>query len=182
MPNLIGEMLAELGHGQPEEEDDEISDDESVDPAAVEAAAGERAVEPTEGEPKRDFVIDLWPFAESPAFYKTEFSQLLAAQGDSHIVLLPRTAHPAAWLAARGLGCDVTVFTRDLPPHSLVHGKRLFREALIRQASKAQPRVNLSQESAASSFIRLAIVASGLPLLFSGLWACSCFCFLLHVC
>ena len=69
--------------GDAEENDKDEADDEIVMPSGKHAC-----------------IVDLWPFAQSRAFYKHIITALFGQSLPKHLILLTRTAHPAALLAA----------------------------------------------------------------------------------
>ena len=94
--------------------------------------------------PKRDAIVDLWPYSNPPDFYKEVFVSLAAGDKAKTCIILSTTAHPGHWLASIGVGMEAVVLTRRWSEHSAGHGvaigkQLLHKEALARQASLQPP-------------------------------------------
>ena len=108
----------------------EEDDPEDVDPDLVAAmATGDSSEQKTPA--KKDYVVDVWPFAEPEATYESMLVNIGAT-----IVCMQRTAHPALVLAGWRLGCNVIVYTKDLPSHSQAHAAVLLKNELIRTVAR----------------------------------------------
>lgn len=78
----------------------------------------------------RDFIVMLWPFAFSRAYYKHMFTSLCGHEGLSHLVVLTTSAHPAPALAAHDLkltthillDCAAPLAVSPLPTFSAPRG------------------------------------------------------------
>ena len=73
---------------------------------AAEVEADPEAEEPGEaendadgGERKRDYLIDLWPFAQPTKFYEELVQTLCKADAANVGILASGSAHPSAWVA-----------------------------------------------------------------------------------
>ena len=107
--------------------------------------------------PKRDAIVDLWPYANPPDFYKELFVSLGAGDKAKTCIIVSSTAHPGHWLGSHAVGMSTVVLTRRWSEHSAGHGEALGRslllgEALARQAS-LQPPAPTTDPSASLNFI-----------------------------
>ena len=50
---------------------------------------------------KRDWIVDLFPFARPAQFYRSLITDILRMEGVTQLAILSSSAHPASWLAAR---------------------------------------------------------------------------------
>jgi hypothetical protein len=82
---------------------------------------------------KRDCVVDLWPFARAPAYYKELLVSLGSADKATAAVVLSATAHPSHWLACLDMGLITFVLTRRWSQHSAAHGMQLAKQLLFSQ-------------------------------------------------
>ncbi len=82
---------------------------------------------------KRQYLVDLFPFARPVSHYVGVLKNVCRAESASHLVLLSRTAHPAALVAGRECGLEVTAFFGGVRQHSVAHGQALLEEIFIRK-------------------------------------------------
>jgi hypothetical protein len=82
---------------------------------------------------KHDCVVDLWPFARTPAYYKELLVSLGSADKATAAVVLSATAHPSHWLACLDMGLITFVLTRRWSQHSAAHGMQLAKQLLFSQ-------------------------------------------------
>ncbi len=61
---------------------------------------------------KRDCVVDLWPFARAPAYYREVLRSLGSADKASVAIVISSSAHPGHWLACQN-------FRHQKQPHPL---------------------------------------------------------------
>ncbi len=116
----------------------EADDDEADEPDDVlELVDGGSAMSE---QPKRDYVVDLWPFARSMSWYSEVF-KLLALGDTGHIcIVLSTTAHPAAPMASLQMRMETIVLTNRVTEHSAAHGKVIAQQlcfAAVRQRDGA---------------------------------------------
>jgi hypothetical protein len=96
------------------------------DPEAPEEGNEDEGME--EDVRKRDCLVDLWPFAQSIAFYEEVFQVLGKLDSVSVGVLASGTAHPASALAFRRARVVSFVITHRLHQHALAHGLEIARK------------------------------------------------------
>jgi hypothetical protein len=112
--------------GFEEEEPDADAD------AIVEALSGAGGGQTPDLENGGLVATKIFCLAHPIAFYCKLFNDVLGARGARHCVLLTRTAHPAAIVAARRFGLSVTAYITGASPHSLYHGRELLNCLLVR--------------------------------------------------
>jgi hypothetical protein len=122
--NLEGSRMAETN-----DMDESLGDD---NPQANEDIPFDED-ETTEQTKKRDCVVDLWPFARAPAYYKELLVSLGSADKATAAVVLSATAHPSHWLACLDMGLATFVLTRRWSQHSAAHGMQLAKQLLFSQ-------------------------------------------------
>jgi len=131
--DVMEQMMEEAGAAS----DGSDNDDFEIDQDEI-MAAGKGIEAAPKTEPKRNYTLDLWTYADPISYYEQIFSSMGGAGPGGIIIVCQRTCHPAAWVAARRQGQEVVVYTARLPPHSFAHGKTLFRRILLRDAMRKQ--------------------------------------------
>lgn len=106
---LMQAEAAELSH----EDDQQGLDDDDDDTVS--------------GPRKRDYLVDLWPFAHPSSMYAELFQVLGKSDASNVAILITGSAHPGSWLALRRVQATVFVHTARLNPHALGHGMAVAR-------------------------------------------------------
>ena len=75
-------------------------------------------------------MVDLFTFSRPISYYTSLFKDLLQLPSASLMIVLSRTAHPGAMIAARLQGLDVIGGLFGVKAHSAKHGKQLMEEIL----------------------------------------------------
>ena len=106
-----------------EPDDREVNDDGAWPEEEEEGQGqGQTFAADLEVTPKRDFLIDLYPFSRPETFYAGLYG-MVGISGTQAIVILSATAHPASSIAGRASNVPVHVL-RDRPAeHSIRHGQ-----------------------------------------------------------
>lgn len=123
---MLHAEAAEIAAEDPEVCDEEYDDDEGMEQDAR----------------KRDCLVDLWPFAQSVAFYEEVFQVLGKLDAVSVGVLASGTAHPASALAFRRARVVSFVSTHRLHQHALAHASEIARKVRtldLRPTTGAEP-------------------------------------------
>ena len=117
--HLLEDMFNEIDT-EPGEGVDAAGDEEVID-------MGDKGGE----EAKRDAIVDLWPYANTPEFYMEVLTLLGAGAKAKMAAIISTTANPGHWLACLRMGMDpVMVLSRKWSEHSENHGKALGRRLL----------------------------------------------------
>ncbi len=88
----------------------------------------------------RDCVVDLWPFARAPSYYREILCSLASADKAALAIVISASAHPGHWLACQSLGLQTLVLTRRWSEHSAAHGLELGKQLLRKElCSELQP-------------------------------------------
>ena len=97
----------------------ELADEQDSGDSAEPAGSGVLA------EPSALGFVELWPWAQSLAFWDLVYKNLLLADKAQVVAVLSPSAHPGPWVAARRLAADVFVSTRRHSAHAHRHGLQL---------------------------------------------------------
>jgi len=76
------------------------------------------------------YVVDLFPFSQSLAFYLALMKSTCHVQTARNFILLTSTSHPNAWIAARGLSLRCFVWSAGPGSHAKKHGNDLANHIL----------------------------------------------------
>lgn len=79
---------------------------------------------------KRDCIRDLWPFAQSKAFYTKVFQAIPCKEPCEHLIVLTRSAHCAPLLAAHDLGRKGVLIVLSQSAHACAHGQAILKDNL----------------------------------------------------
>ena len=133
--DLLQSMLAASACDEDASGDEDMDVDNIMDAAAADDA--EAAGLTQSKSQKRDYVVDLWPFARPASFYDSIYKTLGSSQPIEALVILSGTAHPSAYVAARRLMLKPLVVTERWSRHSRSHSEALALESLLRDKMKA---------------------------------------------
>ena len=81
---------------------------------------------------KRDFYVDIWPFAFCHEFYNLILTLTTGEESLPHVVLLSKSAHPSVMFAAMDIRAMVWVLHPGVKQHSIAHGRKLLTDNLSR--------------------------------------------------
>ena len=86
-------------------------------------------------EKKKDYIVDLWPFARSQDWFRQVYNQLGCTTPGTRCCILTTSAHPGPAVCAKTLKMDTVVFQGRMKAHSLQHGHSIGRHMCYAQAN-----------------------------------------------
>ena len=86
-------------------------------------------------EKKKDYIVDLWPFARSQDWFRQVYNQLGCSTPGTMCCILTTSAHPGPAVCAKTLKMDTVVFQGRMKAHSLQHGHSIGRHMCYAQAN-----------------------------------------------
>lgn len=113
---------------------------------------------------KRDYVVDLWPYAHPIGYYESIFEHFGGADSGTTptCAILSTTAHPASALASRNHRMETFVLTTRPSLHALAHATELAQSIRTYENFKSpETRKRLfASDASDNAFIRLGAGAS----------------------
>ena len=130
---------------------------ECLERVGEDAAADDLPFDDEDMEQKRDYIVDLWPFARSIETYTNVFQEIGRGTAGSVCCILSCSAHPSPYIAARNMQMETFVYTNRMREHSLAHGTEVARKFWTGEELKkeAQGSLKRSYEAQESLVIRL---------------------------
>ena len=86
-------------------------------------------------EKKKDYIVDLWPFARSQDWFRQVYNQLGCSTPGTMCCILTTSAHPGPAVCAKTLKMDTVVFQGRMKAHNLQHGQNIGRHMCYAQAN-----------------------------------------------
>ena len=81
----------------------------------------------------KPYVVDVFTYGRPINYYEEMLSQIFRCESASYFLLLTRTGHPGALIAARSKSLEVIGLLDGVNKHSFNHGKQLMGKILVKR-------------------------------------------------
>ena len=152
---LVSEIAADdRVHSELERMQQELAEAEEGDTTEAADEVGSSVSALPEGEAQ--FLVDLWPFAYSTAYWRCILDGLVSGSRTGVLGILSPSAHPGSWLSSRRLAQDVFVCARRFSSHARRHAMQLYSDLRRKdlEPERSQPPITEATPSLAG-FIRV---------------------------